>query len=134
MLLLFTLCVFMNASPMPISKTENGFLIKTVLSYTSSSGVIESEREFILPKNNTSWNTLVDPKNGVALIGRLVKSDKKSIHIEYMILDTKKANAIISTPSIAALLGESAEIGTQTDTEQISIKFLASRTEYKSDK
>lgn len=134
MLIVMVLSGLSTAASIPNQKTQQGFLIKSELVYTANGEEIKSNREFILPQNNKSWNTLVDPKNGVAVLGRMVKADQKSIHLEYMIVDTKKPNAIISTPSIGALLGENAEISTKGDTEQFTIKLLASRTDFTSEK
>jgi hypothetical protein len=90
------------------AKAEKGFLIKT---------------------------SLTEPKGGVALLGRMVEADAKSLHMEYMVVDTNQKNAITSTPAIVALLKEPASVGMENnDGGKATVGILATPTEYTSAK
>lgn len=114
------------------AQNQKGFKIETNFDYQNSGKEIKSQSTFILAKDNKIWTSLTEPKNGVALLGRVVKSDKKSLHFEYIVIDTTKNNAVISTPAIIANLGEKAEItvGSNSDQEKVAISLLATETEY----
>lgn len=111
---------------------QNGFKVETTFDYHNSGKEIKSQSTFILAKENKTWTTLIEPKSGVALLGRVVKSDKKSLHFEYIVVDTTKNNAVISTPAIIANLGEKAEItvGSNAEQDKVAISLLATETEY----
>ena len=111
---------------------QQGYLIKSEFIHIDHGKETKMEKEFILAKNNKSWTTLVPTKNGLTLLGRMVKSDQKTIEMEYILLDTKRTHSVLSTPSIAALLGEQSQIGLQTDTEQSTIKLFAKWVDYTS--
>lgn len=113
---------------------QMGFKIETALDYQNSGKEIKSQSTFILAKDSKIWTTLTEPKNGVALLGRVVKSDEKSLHFEYIVVDTTKSNVIISTPAINANFGEKAEItvGSDADQEKVTISLLATETTYTS--
>ena len=113
---------------------QTGFKIETAFDYRNSGKKITSQSTFILAKDHNTWTTLTEPKSGVALLGRVVKSEEKSLHFEYIVVDTTKNNAVISTPAIIANLGEKAEItvGSNADQEKVAISLLATETEYTS--
>jgi type II secretory pathway component GspD/PulD (secretin) len=113
---------------------NKGFKVETQFNYSKNGEKIASNSSFILAENNKTWNTLAEPKNGVALLGRIVKSDKATLQLEYIVVDTTKNNAVISTPAIIAKLGEKAEITVGTDTETVAISLLATATEYSTKK
>lgn len=87
-----------------------------------------------MAEDNKGWTTLTEPKNGVALLGRVVKSDKETLQFEYIVVDTTKNNVVISTPAIIAKLGEKAEITVGTETEKVAISLLATPNEYSAKK
>ena len=87
-----------------------GYLIKSNLVFTSSGKEVKTEGEFILSKDNKTWTSLTKVRDGVTLLGKIVAADGNSIHLEYIVIDTSKASAVISTPAILAKLGETAEI------------------------
>jgi hypothetical protein len=113
-------------------EVQNGFKIESEFTYESSLKKMKSKSEFILAANHKAWTTLAQPKDGVALLGRVTSSDKKSISLEYIVVDTSQANAVISTPAIIARLGEKAqiEVGSNDSKEKVVVSLLATRTEY----
>ena len=110
---------------------SKGFLIKTVFDYQAKEKTSKSEATLILDAKNKTWTTLLPPKNGIALLGRLAESDSKSIQMEYIVVDTNQNNAVISTPRITALLGETASIELGTSGEKVMVSLLATATTYK---
>ena len=122
--LIFALPVF--------SIPQKGFKIDTQFDFQIDQKKVASKSTFILPENNKTWTSLTEPKNGVALLGRVVKSDKDSLHLEYIVVDTTSKNVVISTPAIVARLGEKAEIslGSDSSKDKVAISLLAVPTEY----
>lgn len=125
---MFSLCLAsanLNAAP-----KKTGYLIKSDFAFTTSGKEIKSQSEFIMSEDNKIWTSLVEPKNGVALLGRIVKTDKDAIHMEYIVVDITRPNVVISTPSIIARLGEKAEMSVNGNSEEVKVGLLAKKTEY----
>ena len=129
-LFVLTFCCFANAVDSTTQGLHQGFLIKSELIYTVNGAEMKSHRELILSNKNRSWNTLVNAKDGIALLGKILRSDHKSIQVEYLLVDTNQANAVITTPSIMALLGEKTEISAKSDVLEFTVKLLATKTDY----
>lgn len=126
-LVLATLALHAQAA----SETRNGLLIKTSFTYESEGKSSKSESSFILDEQNKAWTNLVPPKNGVALLGRMVSKSAGNLHMEYIVVDTTKGNSVISTPAIVAMLGEPAEVGmTAPNGPTIAVGLLATPTTY----
>jgi len=113
------------------SGESKGFLIKTAFEYQAKKTTFKSEATFILDEKNKAWTTLIPPKDGIALLGRLIGSDARSIHMEYIVVNTNQKNAVISTPGINANLGETASIEIGTDSDKVIVGLLATPTTYK---
>lgn len=129
------LALLSSNSLLASSSSKSGFLINTKLSFQSGERKVETTKEFILPEDSKAWVTLTDSNKGVVLLGRKGNSDKKSIQMEYILIDSeRKPNGVISTPSIRALLGEEAKIAigdNDSKGESISISLMARATDYK---
>ncbi|OFZ53401.1 MAG: hypothetical protein A2428_10035 [Bdellovibrionales bacterium RIFOXYC1_FULL_54_43] len=110
--------------------SEPGFLIQTELAYESNSKEIKTGKEFILPESNRTWTPLTTPKDGVTLLGRLTEVKPDTIKMEYILVDTRTDNAVISTPAIIAPLNEKAEIGMNSDKSKVSVSLKAKRTTF----
>jgi hypothetical protein len=110
---------------------QKGFLVKTAFEYQAKNKTSKSESTFILDAKNKGWTTLTEPKDGIALLGRVTSSDAKSLQMEYIVVDTNQKNAVISTPAIQALLGKAAniEVG-QPNGEKVRVSLLAEPTKY----
>lgn len=110
----------------------DGYLVDTTFQYKMGERSGRAQSKIIFAKDNTTWNNLVKPSKDVALLGRMVKGDKQQIHMEYIVVDTSRANAIVSTPAIITELGETAEVmvGTSDAPEKIAIKLVATPTKY----
>jgi hypothetical protein len=113
---------------------NKGFKVETHFDYSNNGKKIASKNSFILAEDNKTWNTLAEPKNGVALLGRIVKSDKTTLQLEYIVVDTTKNNAVISTPAIIAKWGKKAELTIEAGAETVAISLLATPTEYSIEK
>ncbi len=124
------LVAFVSIASMATINASKGFKIETQFEYSNNDKSMTSKGEFILAENNKSWTTLTEPKNGVALLGRVAKSDKTGLRFEYIVVDTTKNNAVISTPMIITKMGQKAEVTMSTETEKIVISLLATPTEY----
>lgn len=111
---------------------EAGYLIQSNLTYQTSEGVVETAREFILPESNKGWTALTAPKSGVVLLGKLAKADLKTIHMEYMLVDTRNDSSVVSTPAIIARLGEEAKVTVEGDKDKVAISLTAKRTKFRS--
>ncbi|MBY0314566.1 MAG: hypothetical protein K2Q26_03540 [Bdellovibrionales bacterium] len=112
---------------------QKGFLVKTAFEYQGKDKTSKSESTFILDAKNKAWTTLTEPKDGIALLGRMTSSSSKSIEMEYIVVDTTQKNAVISTPAIKALLGELAKIEVgEKNSGKVSVSLLAQPTAYTS--
>lgn len=115
------------------SAKQTGYLVKTVFEYQDKNKTSKSESSFIIDAKNNAWTTLTEPKDGIALLGRVATSDSDSLRMEYIVVDTNQKNAVISTPAIYAVLGEPAKIEVgESDGKKVSVSILAKPTEYKS--
>jgi hypothetical protein len=111
---------------------ENGFSIESSLTYKSDNKTVTTSDELILPIDSRHWVSLISPKDGVSVLGKLVTSTPTTVHIEYIVLDnSKKPNNIISTPSIVSKLGEKAEIKIEGP-ESVKISLLARPIQFES--
>ena len=128
--LLIILSLFFTSVSVHAATKKTGYLIKSNFTLTASGKQMKSQSEFIMSEDNKTWTSLVEAKNGVALLGRIVKTEKDAIHMEYIIVDTTRPNVVISTPSIIARLGEQAEISVGGNTDEVKVSLLAKKTEY----
>ena len=111
-------------------KTQLGYLVSSRLNYKTEAGTIETSRKIILPATNNSWTPLTTPKNGVMLIGKLVKAEDDIVQMEYIVVDTRKESAVVSTPTIATRLGKQTEASTENAKTKITISLLATKTTF----
>lgn len=110
---------------------QKGFLVKTGFEYKGKNTTSKSESTFILDAKNKTWTALSEPKDGIALLGRVTASDAKSLQMEYIVVDTNQKSAVISTSAIRAVWGEVAKIEVgQLEGEKILVSLLATPTEY----
>lgn len=129
---IITILLLMSSTQLWGAQSQQGFKIDTHFEFKNSDKDIKAQSTFILAKDNNTWTTLTEPEEGVVLLGRVVKSEKKSLHIEYIVIDTTQSPAVISTPAFVANLGERAEItaGSKADQKKVAISLLATETEY----
>jgi len=136
-LTMIVLALLITVSAYASPEKRNGFLIKSDLNYSYGDKQVKKSQEFIMDDSLNSWTTLTDLKGGVLLLGKRVKADKETIHMEFIVVDTNKTpNGVLSTPSIIARLGEPAHItiegNRENKKEKIAFTLTATRTEYNS--
>jgi hypothetical protein len=102
-----------------------GFYLKTAFEYQSGDKTTKTESASVLDANYKGWTTLVPPKDGVTLLGKLVENENKTIQVEYMVIDTNRPNALVSSPSVVAKVGESATIESQDNRGRVSVQMVA---------
>lgn len=128
----FVLCLMtFGMAGFAIAKVQKGLKVDTQFSYSENGKKQSTKSTMIIAADNKTWNTLTEPKEGVALLGRVTQVDQNSIQMEYIVVDTKKNNAVISTPMMIAKPGQTSEITIGESTDQIAITFLGTPTEYK---
>jgi hypothetical protein len=110
-----------------------GFAIKTQFQYSDAKKKIDTQKTFMLDEKSTTWNTMADPKDGIALLGRLVKSEKDALQFEYIVVDTTRDNSIISTPVMITKPGVEAKISLGSEKEKVTIALKATPTDYTHD-
>ena len=132
MILLNLIVYAMTSLPLFAATPNKGYKIETEFSYSQNGHTTHSKSEFILAKETKTWTTLTKPKDGVVLLARIVSQKEPSIGLEYIVVDTKQENAVVSTPMILATLGERSEISVgMTDTNsEVKIGLKAESTEY----
>lgn len=108
-----------------------GYLITTSFEYQIANKTTKSESTIILDMENPQrWNTLVPPRNGVSLLGKLVAIEGDSLTMEYLVVDANRGDAIISSPSIVATVGKEATTETASKSERVlvGIKAIPTKT------
>lgn len=75
-----------------------------------------------------AWSAV--PQNGVTLLGRIVSAKKKSLHLEYMVVDSTRDNVVIDSPALIALIGEKAQVEMTGEKEKVSVSLLANPAVY----
>ncbi len=103
-----------------------GFYLKTAFEYQTADKITKAETTQMLDSNYKGWTTLIPPKDGVTLLGKLAEGENKTINVEYMVIDTNRPNALVSSPSVVARIGESARIETADSRGQrVSVQLIA---------
>ena len=103
----------------------NGYLLKVQFSYKYKNRKFQTENELIVNENNQDWIPLSQGKSGVALIGKFSKEKSNAIRVEYMIIDTSAAPVSINKMGVVAVLGEKADLVSETISQMISVSLLA---------
>lgn len=118
-------------STLSIAAVPNaGTLLKTEFSVKTREKVSSSRSEIVLSSKNRDWVTIAQHKDGLMLLGRPVEITDQGIHIEFLVLDTrKKPNHILSNPSMIGRFGQATEIN-DFGNQQISIRLTPKKTNY----
>lgn len=100
------------------------FQLKTAKSTIDSTGTL------IVDPTKPQWVTLVPPKEGVALLGRVAKLEGKIATMEFMVIDTNQTEAMKSNSRIVAKLGQQAVIeqGPTKDDPTLKIAVTVEKT------
>lgn len=128
------LCAFIVISLNVFSNTKlNGYKLATKLSFNSSSKLISTESEVIIPKNNKSWIPLTKTASGMTVLGKISKVNKKNMSLEYIVLNTNESpSVIVTSASLDVKLGEKAEISMESEKNKINLATQANEVEYSS--
>jgi hypothetical protein len=103
-----------------------GFYLKTAFEYQTGEKTTKTENTSVLDANYKGWTTLVPPKDGVTLLGKLIENENKTVQVEYMVIDTNRPNALVSTPSVIARPGEAAHIeSVDSRGQRVSVQLIA---------
>ncbi len=106
---------------------RSGYLLKTELSYEAGSQKVDTSSVVVLAAANNAWTQLSASKEGVLLLGRLVDLKGKNIHMEYLLLDTRRENKVVSTPAIIATLGQKATFEARDGKEKVTVSLTATK-------
>jgi hypothetical protein len=93
------------------------FMLKTAKSTIDTSGTM------IIDPTKPRWVTLVPPKDGIALLGRVAKLEGKIATLEFMVVDTNKTEALQSNSSIVTELGKQAQIAQGPTADEPTMKI-----------
>lgn len=88
----------------------NNVTIATNFEMKTKKTTINTSGTMIVDPSKAQWITLVPPKDGVALLGRVAKLEGKTATMEFMVIDTNQTEALKSNAKIVARLGEQAQI------------------------
>jgi hypothetical protein len=103
-----------------------GFYLKTAFEYQTGDKTTKAENTSVLDANYKGWTTLVPVKDGVTLLGKLIENENKTVQVEYMVIDTNRPNALVSTPTVTARPGESAKIeSVDSRGQRVSVQLVA---------
>lgn len=138
LLILLSLVASLNALAAKPALETSGILIATQLTYRSESKTIETSKELIISQSNNGWTALITPKEGVVLLGRMVKRQETILQMEYLLIDTMAEPTVVSTPAIIARFGDESKIsvsgpvgGPGDSKEKIEISLLARKTTFR---
>lgn len=118
------------SSPTSEQSKESGYLFETQFEVKTGNKTVTSTSKIVVPKGSKHWTTLTEPKKGIALLGRIMTQTDKTIGMEYIVVDTTKKNAVLSTPQIVTNLGQKAEISSFDGKERVKITLTATETEF----
>ena len=113
---------------------EKGYLLRTELNYQKADKVFHSDLKQIVAPDMKGWLTLAPSKEGVMLLGRVIKTEGQTIQMEYLVVDgSKQPNSVISAPSITTQLGLPAKVSMEDDEigEKISVTLTATGVDSK---
>ena len=109
---------------------QTGLKIDTTFAYHSKVQNFKTSGSFVLVENYKGWTTLIPPKEGIALLGKVANRRADTVELEYIVIDTSKNFAVISTPGIVTRLDSKAEMTVAGDNEEIQVSLLATQVEY----
>lgn len=126
------LMLFILAIPgIAASKKSEGYLVKTTFQYKSGNKLVENSGELILSKENKTWITIANSKEGFMVLGRIIEAKNNTLEMEYIVIDSNKTpNGVISTPKIISKLGEDSLIEVKSEKDIVSLKMIATKTFY----
>ena len=117
------------------AKPIDGFSINTQVSYRGLEGKeMVATKNLKLSKDSKEWEPIANLKNGVTLLGRMVKVENDNIGFEYMLIDPNKQNEqIITKANINTLLGIPSQIsiGDEKTNSEMVLSFTAQKTKIK---
>lgn len=107
--LALALCITASSAFASILPTKN-VTIATNFEMKTAKTTINTSGTMIVDPTKPQWITLVPPKDGVALLGRVAKLVGKVATMEFMVVDTNQTEAMTSNAKIVAKLGQQAQI------------------------
>ncbi len=111
-----------NAAFASILPTKN-VTIATNFQLKTAKSTIDTSGTMIIDPTKPQWVTLVPPKEGVALLGRIAKLKGKIATLEFMVVDTNKTEALQSSATIVTALGKQAEISQGPTPDEPTMKI-----------
>jgi len=130
--------LFLLITPFASFAAETGgLLVKSELTYVSGKREVRKAQESILSDSMKSWTSLTDIKDGVLLLGRMVKTSDQLVEMEFIVVDTLATpNRVVATPSIISPMGQPSKISVESNNdrgvpEKIEVSLTASRTKFR---
>lgn len=108
---------------------KHDYLVKVQFSYSDTNKNFQTHHELIVNEDNQDWIPLTTGKQGVALIGKLHKTEKGIFTTEFMVVDTASVPVLIQNMGIVGQLGKTSEINSDYHQQKVKISLLAIPTE-----
>ena len=105
-------------------KIDSGLIIEANFKYEAAKKRLTTRRKVFLDRGQHTWFNLTLPKEGVLLLARMITRDETKVSMEYLIIDTDRADAILSTEAINTPLNEPTTITIDRSGEKISLSIL----------
>jgi hypothetical protein len=102
-----------------------GITVKTTFQYQNKNKSAATESTLVVDPDSKTWMTVAPPKDGIALLARIAESDSKTVQLEYIVVDTQQANAVVSAPQLKVNLGEAAKIEVAGRDDLVQLTLLA---------
>lgn len=108
----------------------DAYRVKTDLNYTSpQKKEISVSTEVGIAADNTNW-LVISKSETVIVLARATKSNKDTLQMEYLVIDTDQEKSVVSNPSIRTKWGSPAQItiGDIGQKPTLSVSVLATKT------
>lgn len=104
---------------------EKGVILKTSFEYKTNENSVKTEKRVFLADRESKWVNLSHPRDGVVLLGRMLKHDQANLEMEYLIVDTNRTDAVLTTPSITTPIGKKSIINLDRPSEKITLSLIS---------
>lgn len=104
--------VYEGLNPGKVTEVGSGSLAKSLVihtefDYTGPKRRVRTDRSVFLTEEHRDWVNLTHPRDGVAVLGRLLDRDPKQVKLEYLIIDTSREDeGLINPPVLLAPIGQ----------------------------
>jgi hypothetical protein len=103
-------------------------LLKVDYEYVTEGKVVKSHHEVTIDAANTGWTALNPAQEGVAVIFKVHKPVKKTVKVDYLLIDPTVDPVKLEGLSANAGFNQPAGVSSANENEKFSVKFVVQPT------